>query len=223
MYAGRIAERGPTVALHDAPRHPYTRMLFAATPDLDGHRPASRRSRARRRASTVPLVACPFAPRCDSAFETCRERAPAAAARSAPVTWPPATWPGLGRMSAAPLLDVRDLVVHYPLPRGLVGTLGAPRGARGARGRRHLADASRPASSSRSWASRAAARRPPRRRSCACSCRARARSRSTGSDIAPLSERALRPCGARRRSCSRIPTSRSTRATACATPWPSRS
>ena len=27
-------------------------------------------------------------------------------------------------MSAAPLLDVRDLVVHYPMARGLVGTLG---------------------------------------------------------------------------------------------------
>ena len=27
-------------------------------------------------------------------------------------------------MSASPLLQVRDLVVHYPLPRGLVGTLG---------------------------------------------------------------------------------------------------
>jgi oligopeptide/dipeptide ABC transporter ATP-binding protein len=26
-------------------------------------------------------------------------------------------------MSAAPLLDVRDLVVHYPLPRGLIGTM----------------------------------------------------------------------------------------------------
>ena len=36
MYAGRVAELGPTVALHDAPRHPYTRMLFAATPDLAG-------------------------------------------------------------------------------------------------------------------------------------------------------------------------------------------
>jgi hypothetical protein len=27
-------------------------------------------------------------------------------------------------MSASPLLAVRDLVVHYPLPRGLVGTVG---------------------------------------------------------------------------------------------------
>ena len=36
MYAGRIAEEGPTQTLYHEPRHPYTRMLFAATPDLYG-------------------------------------------------------------------------------------------------------------------------------------------------------------------------------------------
>src|SRR4029077_9377621 len=30
----------------------------------------------------------------------------------------------VARMSASPLLAVRDLVVHYPLPRGLAGTVG---------------------------------------------------------------------------------------------------
>ena len=38
MYAGEIVEVGPTDALYRDPRHPYTRMLFDAMPDLDGDR-----------------------------------------------------------------------------------------------------------------------------------------------------------------------------------------
>jgi peptide/nickel transport system ATP-binding protein len=75
MYAGRIAERGPTIALHDEPRHPYTRMLFAATPDLTGSVGVSSIPGAPPRLDR-PLVACPFAPRCDSTFATCTERRP---------------------------------------------------------------------------------------------------------------------------------------------------
>ena len=36
MYAGKIVEEGPTDTLYHDPRHPYTRLLFAATPDLIG-------------------------------------------------------------------------------------------------------------------------------------------------------------------------------------------
>jgi len=75
MYAGRVAELGPTVALHDQPQHPYTRMLFAATPDLAGTTGVASIPGAPPRLD-VPLVACPFAPRCDSAFETCRSKRP---------------------------------------------------------------------------------------------------------------------------------------------------
>jgi peptide/nickel transport system ATP-binding protein len=75
MYAGRVAELGPTIALHDAPQHPYTRMLFAATPDLTGTTGVASIPGAPPRLD-VPLVACPFAPRCDSAFDTCRSLRP---------------------------------------------------------------------------------------------------------------------------------------------------
>src|SRR5438093_8368220 len=36
MYAGEIVEHGSVDALYHEPRHPYTRLLFAATPDLYG-------------------------------------------------------------------------------------------------------------------------------------------------------------------------------------------
>ncbi len=36
MYAGEVVEEGPTESLYQAPRHPYTRRLLAATPTLYG-------------------------------------------------------------------------------------------------------------------------------------------------------------------------------------------
>jgi oligopeptide/dipeptide ABC transporter ATP-binding protein len=71
MYAGEIAEAGTIDALYHTPRHPYTRLLFAAIPDLHagGERVASIPGAPPR--LDRPIVGCPFQPRCDKAFEPC--------------------------------------------------------------------------------------------------------------------------------------------------------
>ena len=70
MYAGRVAEDGALDDLYHNPRHPYTRLLFSATPDLY----------AEERIVSIPggpprldrvITGCPFQPRCDRAFEPC--------------------------------------------------------------------------------------------------------------------------------------------------------
>jgi oligopeptide/dipeptide ABC transporter ATP-binding protein len=71
MYAGVIAESASIDALYHTPMHPYTRLLFAATPDLyaEDERVASIPGAPPR--LDRPLVGCPFQPRCDRAFEPC--------------------------------------------------------------------------------------------------------------------------------------------------------
>jgi oligopeptide/dipeptide ABC transporter ATP-binding protein len=70
MYAGEIAETGPVDALYHDPRHPYTRMLFAATPDLADDGAVTSIPGAPPRLDRS-IEGCPFRPRCDSAFEPC--------------------------------------------------------------------------------------------------------------------------------------------------------
>jgi peptide/nickel transport system ATP-binding protein len=70
MYAGMVAELGSVDRLFHDPRHPYTRLLFAATPDLYGDEAVASIPGAPPRLDRA-LVGCPFAPRCDRAFSPC--------------------------------------------------------------------------------------------------------------------------------------------------------
>jgi peptide/nickel transport system ATP-binding protein len=70
MYAGIVAELGSVDRLYHDPRHPYTRLLFAATPDLYGTDAVASIPGAPPRLDRE-LVGCPFAPRCDRAFSPC--------------------------------------------------------------------------------------------------------------------------------------------------------
>jgi peptide/nickel transport system ATP-binding protein len=70
MYAGMVAELGAVDRLFHDPRHPYTRLLFAATPDLYGAEAVASIPGAPPRLDRE-LVGCPFTPRCDRAFSPC--------------------------------------------------------------------------------------------------------------------------------------------------------
>ena len=78
MYAGRLAERAPTDALVETPRHPYTRMLLAALPEV-GVRVADRRLEGIPGSPPSlldPPQGCRFRDRCPLAFAKCAEQPP---------------------------------------------------------------------------------------------------------------------------------------------------
>jgi peptide/nickel transport system ATP-binding protein len=83
LYAGRVAEFGSAQDIFENPQHPYTRGLMNAIP-----RPGSHGSKMSAIPGTVPsnpgaLSGCPFAPRCQSAFERCHAELPPLAPISA--------------------------------------------------------------------------------------------------------------------------------------------
>jgi oligopeptide transport system ATP-binding protein len=77
MYGGRPAEIATVDDLYDRPRHPYTLGLLGALPRLDARE--SKRLVSIRGAPPdllIPLEHCPFAWRCDYAFDRCWEEIP---------------------------------------------------------------------------------------------------------------------------------------------------
>ncbi len=77
MYGGRVAEIAPVEALYERPQHPYTVGLLGALPRLDARE-------SKRLVSItgnppdllIPLQHCPFAWRCQYAFDRCWEEIP---------------------------------------------------------------------------------------------------------------------------------------------------
>jgi peptide/nickel transport system ATP-binding protein len=76
MYLGRIVELAPKRELFATPRHPYTRMLLDAIPDLD----MTGRSRTPVAGEVPnplnPPPGCTFHPRCPHADARCKREAP---------------------------------------------------------------------------------------------------------------------------------------------------
>ena len=148
MYAGEVVEEGPTEQVLADPRHPYTWALINAVPRIDRHLPGTRRLTTIEGAPPDPLAiptGCRFAVRCPFRIAKCDEHpalrdlppgrkarcwvtqsgeslpppvtAQAAAGVISPAADPPET------AISEPLLKVRGLVKHFPLPRdGLFGS-----------------------------------------------------------------------------------------------------
>ena len=134
MYAGQIVEQAPREAFFSTPAHPYTQMLFRAQPDVEQRGQVLAAIPGQVPAASAQLVGCRFAARCDRYQSRCqqelplwygtsewgmrcflgergehpaaRARAPAAAALPRPL------------ITAAPLLEVRDLKVGFNVSQG---------------------------------------------------------------------------------------------------------
>jgi peptide/nickel transport system ATP-binding protein len=81
MYLGRIVELAPSAELFRAPRHPYTRLLMDALPDLAMSGRARRPIEGEIPNPIAPPPGCAFHPRCPWAFEPCSVDMPELAER----------------------------------------------------------------------------------------------------------------------------------------------
>jgi peptide/nickel transport system ATP-binding protein len=76
MYLGRLVEVAPSKELFRTPRHPYTRMLLDAVPDLDLTGRQRKAVEGEVPNPVNPPPGCAFHPRCPFANERCRTERP---------------------------------------------------------------------------------------------------------------------------------------------------
>ncbi|MBL8487252.1 MAG: dipeptide ABC transporter ATP-binding protein [Rhodocyclaceae bacterium] len=133
MYAGQLVETAPRADFYARPAHPYARRLFAALPDVRLRGTALATIPGSVPSLDRPLCGCRFAPRCAEAREICRREVPdwtflaqghavrchfpATGARSSGVPAPAGE--SVAAEAPAPLLEVEELRVHFPIRRGL--------------------------------------------------------------------------------------------------------
>ena len=76
LYAGKVVETGPTMQIIDDPKHPYTRGLLKALPQMAG---------GEKRLNQIPGMmpslldmpeGCPFQPRCEVRLDRCLKEIP---------------------------------------------------------------------------------------------------------------------------------------------------
>jgi peptide/nickel transport system ATP-binding protein len=83
MYAGQMVEGGPSEAVIQQPKHPYTQLLLRAAPDPDRELQRGQQSsaslpdtRGEPPSLINPPTGCRFHPRCPFAMPVCREQVP---------------------------------------------------------------------------------------------------------------------------------------------------
>jgi len=72
LYGGKIIEVGPTHDVLSRPRHPYTRALIRAYPNMT----TVKDLQGIKGRMTRPVSGCPFHPRCTQAIDVCRTKTP---------------------------------------------------------------------------------------------------------------------------------------------------
>lgn len=76
MYAGRIVEMQPSLALHAEPRHPYSIGLLQCRPRVEERLPTLPVLAGQPTPAYEAGVGCPFAPRCPKRMRVCDEELP---------------------------------------------------------------------------------------------------------------------------------------------------
>ena len=76
MYLGRLVEVADAKTLFERPRHPYTRMLIDAIPDLEMSGKSRTPVAGEVPSPLTPPPGCAFNPRCPHANERCRTERP---------------------------------------------------------------------------------------------------------------------------------------------------
>jgi len=76
MYLGRLVEVAPSNELFRKPRHPYTRMLFDAVPDIEMTGRERKPVKGEIANPITPPEGCPFHPRCPFATARCCNEQP---------------------------------------------------------------------------------------------------------------------------------------------------
>ena len=76
MYLGKVVELAPKRTLFEAPRHPYTRMLLDAIPDLEMTGRARTPVAGEVPNPLNPPSGCTFHPRCPHANDRCKREVP---------------------------------------------------------------------------------------------------------------------------------------------------
>ncbi|MBT9292108.1 dipeptide ABC transporter ATP-binding protein [Prosthecodimorpha staleyi] len=88
LYLGEVMEEGPVEAVFAAPRHPYTRALLDAEPDIAHAAETARGRRSSPLSGDLPSPidrprGCPFSTRCPSASALCKTTPPPMTAAAA--------------------------------------------------------------------------------------------------------------------------------------------
>ncbi|MFI9553241.1 dipeptide ABC transporter ATP-binding protein [Nonomuraea endophytica] len=144
MYAGKPVEQGPVDELYYRPRMPYTMGLLASIPRIDGEEGPLVPIEGNPPSPAALPPGCPFAPRCPMKIDACDDEEPplteigggrhVACIRSREIEHkgltgadvfpvpviPPSDVVRIPREQRPTVLELNDLIRHYPLMKGAV-------------------------------------------------------------------------------------------------------
>ncbi|TDD48332.1 ABC transporter ATP-binding protein [Nonomuraea terrae] len=144
MYAGRPVEQGAVDDIYYRPRMPYTMGLLASIPRIDGEEGALVPIEGNPPSPASLPPGCPFAPRCPMKVDMCDEEEPplvpfgggrhVACIRAQEIEHkgltgadvfpvpviPPSDVVRVPRAERATVLELNDMIRHYPLMKGAV-------------------------------------------------------------------------------------------------------